>query len=47
MDQQKEQNKSLETDLKVMDIYELPDKEFEVTIMIMFSKLMKTMHGEK
>lgn len=32
MAKSKKQNKSLETDSKETDIYELPDKEFKITL---------------
>lgn len=44
MAKSKKQNKSLETDSKETETYELPDKEFKITIIKMLNELRKMMH---
>lgn len=44
--QSKEQNKSLETDPKDMDVFELSDKEFKISTIKILNRLKKIIHGQ-
>ena len=46
MFQTKEQDKILETDLNETEISNLPDKEFKIMIIKMFTKARRTMHEQ-
>lgn len=46
MVQSKEQNKSIEIDLIEMEVYELRDKEFKVTVIKMKHELRKTVNKQ-
>lgn len=44
MSQTKEQDKSPETDLNAIELYDLPDREFRIVVIKMLTKVQRTTH---